>query len=71
MTNGELVNRMYENFLDVANDDPKIKNKEDFAGRAMQTMLNFAYDLLDDIASGKKSAESWRNMKAGIILNNS
>lgn len=60
---------MYENFLNVVKDDPRCPNKHEFAGRSMQKMLEFAYDLLDDIASGKTGVQSWLDTKAGIISN--
>ena len=69
MTNSKLVNNMYENFLAAVKDDPRISDKHEFAGRSMQMMLEFAYNLLDDIAAGKTGIQSWLDTKAGIISN--
>lgn len=71
MTNEELVNNMYDGFVAIGEADERIDYPEVFAGRAMQTMLNFAYDLLDEIASGKSTAEKWAMTKKELIKNNS
>lgn len=71
MKNDELVSNMYEGFVAVGKADERIDNPEIFAGRVMQTMLNFAYDLLDEIASGKVGVEKWIETKKELIKNNS
>lgn len=67
MTNKELVINMYEHFKEDAimeGEEP-----EKFSAGALQTMLIFAYDLLDKIEGYNATPSDWTRMKAGIIKN--